>query len=324
MKITIKKDSLVSVIIPVYNTSKYLIRALDSVMSQTYTNLEIIVINDGSTDNSLKVIKSLATIDDRIFLINQLNMGLSSARNSGIENSRGDFIVFLDSDDYFDRKFVEEMISVHQKYGCDVVSCRSLNVNEEGKLIDMMKEDDKIIKYNFSQSIMALKEQKNIRFEVWNKLFTRKVIGETRFKEKQVFEDIYFDREVFSKMNKMIHINKNLHFYTKERAGNTNSYFNKNKLSIFREIDDFSDLLISRKMFKESKVLNYIAIRFVLNFYVDCYQKGINEHNDILASKFNLYYSKIGLLKSMLNPGVFMFKISPKLYLHFLRIRKKI
>lgn len=111
----------VSVIIPVYNVEKYLPKCLDSVVGQTYANLEIICINDGSPDSSSAILGAYAKKDDRIRIINQKNQGLSGARNTGIQSATGEYTVFLDSDDWLDTDTVEHAVAVAEKHGCDVV-----------------------------------------------------------------------------------------------------------------------------------------------------------------------------------------------------------
>lgn len=102
-------DTLISVIIPVYNVEKYLKECIESVLEQTYSNLEILLIDDGSTDKSLEICESYANIDERIVVIHQINKGLSSARNIGIENACGEYLVFVDSDDCINKMMIEKL-----------------------------------------------------------------------------------------------------------------------------------------------------------------------------------------------------------------------
>lgn len=110
----------ISVVIPIYNTEKFLVKTLDSVINQTYKNLEIICVNDGSTDNSLNILTSYAKNDFRIKIINKPNSGLSDARNTGIDAASGEYIAFVDSDDYIDKDFYEKLMESIQKSGADV------------------------------------------------------------------------------------------------------------------------------------------------------------------------------------------------------------
>lgn len=103
---------LVSIIVPVYNNEKYIERCLNSILNQTYTNIQIIVINDGSTDNSYKICKKYAEQDNRIFLISQKNSGVSSARNTGLKEAKGEVLSFIDSDDWVHERFIEDNLKI--------------------------------------------------------------------------------------------------------------------------------------------------------------------------------------------------------------------
>ena len=118
-----KKDNKISVIIPVYNVEKYLRRCLESVINNTYTNLEIICINDGSSDNSLKILNEYAARDSRVVVFSKSNGGLSSARNKGIKKSTGEYITFIDSDDWVHPQFFEILIQSLQNDNTDAAIC---------------------------------------------------------------------------------------------------------------------------------------------------------------------------------------------------------
>ena len=122
---------LVSIIIPIYNSEKYLKKCIDSILEQKYNNLEIILINDGSTDNSGKICDSLAIEDKRIKVIHKLNEGVSIARNKGLEMAKGEYIFFIDSDDYIDENIIKDMISYSRDYDIVKVSYKFI---ENGKI----------------------------------------------------------------------------------------------------------------------------------------------------------------------------------------------
>lgn len=124
---------LISIVIPVYNAEKYLKQCLDSCINQTYKNIEIICVNDGSKDNSLNILKAYEKIDKRIKLFNIKNHGVSFARNLGISKSNGEFIVFIDSDDYINKEFCENSLNNQQTYNSDLVCGRRILVDDSGK-----------------------------------------------------------------------------------------------------------------------------------------------------------------------------------------------
>ena len=123
----------VSVIVPVYNAEKYLNRCIESIITQSYNNLEIILVNDGSTDNSLLVCEEYLKKDDRIKLITQENRGAGLARNKGLQNATGKYAVFVDSDDYLHNTAIEKCVNAQNKTNADLVMFGRFNQNEMGK-----------------------------------------------------------------------------------------------------------------------------------------------------------------------------------------------
>ena len=116
-------DTLISIVVPVYNVSQYLERCIQSVIYQTYENLDIILIDDGSTDNSGLICDKYAKIDKRIRVLHQQNSGLSAARNAGIEIAKGKYITFIDSDDYVDSDYVSFLYDLIKRTGCSLEIC---------------------------------------------------------------------------------------------------------------------------------------------------------------------------------------------------------
>lgn len=126
-----KNEAIVSIIIPVYNAKKYLANTLDSVIKQTYKNLEIILVNDGSTDNSKDICESYAKIDKRIKVINKENGGVSSARNYGLALAKGEYISFIDSDDFLVTDMIETLVNDIQNTNAEIAVCGYWHVTEE-------------------------------------------------------------------------------------------------------------------------------------------------------------------------------------------------
>jgi len=227
----------ISVIIPVYNVASYLNQCLDSVINQTYTNLEIIVVDDGSTDKSGDICDEYAKKDKRIKVIHQTNGGLSSARNTGMDIATGYFLAFVDSDDWLDLNMYSLLVEVYLKYpDTDLVTS---GIVEE--------YHDKAVKTSNDSNLIVVRSQKeaydiifepmyNIRFEVWNKLFRTDVVKCNRFVVDQVFEDVYFDYWILRNCNKIATLDSSLYHYRKQRPGNTNSSFTWNRFSIFSEL----------------------------------------------------------------------------------------
>lgn len=184
----------VSVIIPVYNVEKYLRECLTSVCNQTFRDLEIICINDGATDNSLKILEEFALKDSRIHIITQINQGLSGARNTGLKTATGNYIAFIDSDDYVSENFIETLYNKAISEDADISAC-CVTYLEDGKFI----KDNHINKQTFkTQKEVFNSIEDKISFMgsvvVWNKLYKTELLrnAELEFVKGCKFEDTYF------------------------------------------------------------------------------------------------------------------------------------
>ena len=183
-----EKASLVSVVIPVYNVSIYLAKCLKSVIQQSYQNLEIIIIDDGSTDGSGLICDEFAQCDDRIRVIHTDNKGLSSARNLGLEKSRGSYLLFVDSDDWIEPYAVETLITSAEKYNADMVTAKSCR-EFVGKTLYPAKEE-KDVQIIRGDEILAFYGNGLLRDVVWDMLYLADCFTGARFPEGHNFEDI--------------------------------------------------------------------------------------------------------------------------------------
>ena len=239
------KKNLISIIIPVYNTAIYLDKCLTSVCNQTFSDLEIIIVNDGSTDNSSEIINKYMNIDSRIVVINQQNRGISAARNSGLKIARGNFIAFLDSDDWLDIDCCEKAILTAEETKADVVLWsyqREFSAKTKQNLLfdDFRICWDKTNIENLYRRMVGLigeelKEPQKIDslITVWGKLYRKDVIGENRFVDTKIIgtEDALFNIQVFSGVNNATYIPDSLSHYRKDNMSSfTHSY--KKKLVI--------------------------------------------------------------------------------------------
>lgn len=160
--------NFISVIVPVYNAERYLERCVNSIRNQTYKNLEIILVNDGSSDNSKHICEKLKDEDPRIIYINQTNAGSSIARNSGLEIAKGDVISFIDSDDHIDSKMLETMLLLMEEHNLDVVEVER-NAVSEAKVFDHS--------FTIEDNITSFERiLKTAAFQVWKRIYKRSVI----------------------------------------------------------------------------------------------------------------------------------------------------
>ena len=259
-------NELISVIIPVYNVEPYLNKCVQSVVDQTYKNLEIILVDDGSTDHSGEICDQWKTRDMRISVIHQENQGLSMARNAGIERAAGAWIAFLDSDDWIEPDMYQVLLELAKKYGVQLSSCAS-RTQILGEESNHTVGTEEITLFSPQEMIADLYRQEKVRFEVWNKLWSRELIGETRFIKGQVCEDVHFDRILFLKTDAMVFTNRCLHNYLINRPGSTCATFKVNRLCIFSEFEELLKDIQNMSNSHLEDIVSCIATNFALNFY---------------------------------------------------------
>lgn len=192
----------ISVIIPVYNVEQYIEKCIGSLITQTIKEIEFLVINDGSTDNSINLIKSFQ--DSRIRIINQKNSGLSEARNTGIEKSRGRYVLFLDGDDYLiDDESILNMYNMAEKYKVDVLVGNAVKIYDDGKYEEFYRDSQIFIEKSMS-SIEFLKTfilKDSMQIPVWMNLYRKDFLVNNNlyFKKDILHEDELFTPQVFLK-----------------------------------------------------------------------------------------------------------------------------
>ena len=313
-------NQLISVIIPVYNVDPYLRRCLDSVLMQSYRNIEVLLIDDGSTDDSGKICDEYASIDSRIKVIHKMNEGLSVARNVGLEFAHGQWIAFLDSDDWIEPDMYYTLLKLAQDNKCLISSCNSRNCIIGDSLPEIL-DDDTVILLDLSAMIRALPEKRIMRFEVWNKLWHRDLIGETRFIPGQVSEDIHFDRILFLRAKSIVHINKTLHNYTVNRPGSTATTFKVNRMCVFEEFSSFIDDIQDATL---KKYIANLALKFAVNMYNEAFWSKYDKKLRFqLLENFHKFYMIADGFFVISKMKVLLFKLSPLLFCIVSKLRTK-
>ena len=208
----------VSVIIPVYKVEKYLDACVSSVVNQSYRDLEIILVDDGSPDNCPMMCDDWATKDNRIKVIHKANGGLSSARNAGLNVATGEYIAFLDSDDWIEKDMYKDMVEAINRYDVDFVAGKIMcNIEKNGIKIPFMEQKDRhIISSNtkfHKNEYRHLTISNMIESAAWNKLYKREYLADSRFKEGRLFEDYLFSYYKTKDMTNMYYLNKFYYIY---------------------------------------------------------------------------------------------------------------
>ena len=209
----------ITVIVPVYNVENYLRKCLDSIIAQTYKNIEIIVVNDGSTDTSGEICKEFVEIDHRIIYIEQENAGLSAARNTGLENMSGDYVTFVDSDDWIEQDYVETLYKKITEYQADIAVGNYYSFNEsEGMFYFHISGDSyyEEVYDNVSifENLYESQEMKSFALiSAWGKLYKAGLFEQLRFDMGKLGEDGYLNQKIYLLAEKIVYIHKGIYSY---------------------------------------------------------------------------------------------------------------
>ncbi len=203
----------ISVIVPAYNSEKWIRRCLESVLAQSYRNLEILVVDDGSTDKTFGIARSIAGTDGRVKYFRQGNCGVASARNKGLLHASGDIITFVDADDYVEPHMYERLVSAMVEKQADIVECACQHVDEEGRLLRDSARKSVVLSGKRSCAKNCL-QRKNIGDYMWNKIYKRKLFRGIQFPDLKYSEDFYVNARVYERADKVVILPDLLYNYT--------------------------------------------------------------------------------------------------------------
>ena len=200
-----KKQKLVSIIVPIYNVEKYLSECIDSILRQSYDNLEIILVNDGATDSCGLICDRYACKDKRIVVLHKENGGLSDARNAGLSHAHGKYIAFVDSDDYIEADMISELYNACHNQDADIVVCGRRQVWEDGNSNPMFCVD-RLIEYSVEQAIEQILLNGTMDSAAWDKLYKSNLFDNMRYPVGVLHEDVNFTSRLLYKANKVVKI----------------------------------------------------------------------------------------------------------------------
>lgn len=211
----------ISVIIPVYNVEKYLVRCINSILNQSFENFELILVNDGSTDNSLEICKTYLNKDKRIKLVSQANKGLSAARNTGLSYAKGNYICFVDSDDFVEKDYLLLLLNSIEKYDSDISMCEYYLTDNKGKRYS-------IGKFNEPKDIPVLSGKETFSYfyksdyvanvVAWNKIYRSYLFDNIKYNEGCFFEDELIALRLFYKAKKVSFVRTPLYNYVQRKG----------------------------------------------------------------------------------------------------------
>lgn len=263
-------SELISVIVPIYKVEKYLKKCIDSIINQTYKNLEIILVDDGSPDNCPKICDEYASSDSRIKVIHKKNGGLSDARNAGMTEATGKYISFVDSDDYVSPDFIQSLYDTIVREESDIAECGVVKVYDDKEDGYEISGDESAVTYNTHDALHQLLLEGEFKQHVWNKLYRADLVLDVPYAVGKLNEDEFWTYQVFGKARKVSKISKTMYFYLQRSTSIIGSTFSIRRL-------DALEAKCNRQEYIET---NYPDLKSVarIDFYgtcMFCYQSSL-------------------------------------------------
>lgn len=277
----------VSLVVPVYNVENYLARCLDYCINQSYVDIEIICINDGSTDGSLNILNHYQKLDSRIKIINKENGGLSSARNAGIAAASGKYVLFVDSDDFISTIAVEKLVENAEKYNSDMVVFDYINHNGHEYIQHTIDEpsitSDKCFNIDTLGGIMYNRIPVATCFKLYNLSFIKE--NEILFDEGLIYEDVAYYAKVFTKAKRITYLSEPLYSYTISRDGRILERCDEKLLDIFSVYE------IAEKNLRESGYYEKYKLAFESSMISDIMWKFSVINNELKPIFFERFHN---------------------------------
>lgn len=322
----------ISVIVPVYNVEKYLDECVQSILNQTYDNIELVLVDDGSTDGSSEICDKYGKIDSRVKVIHKENRGVSSARNKGLDIAKGEFIVFIDSDDCIHPQMIEILYEGIKENNSDISICEYKRY-QENEVIENKIYNKDIINFNNYTNIEGLhnlQKEKRISFTVpWNKLYKKNLFDNLRYYEGKIHEDEFIIHELLYKCNLISYTSLKLYYYLKRDNSIMGS---QNNLSYLDGLDAYSERIKFYKKINQIQFIKDLELIYV-NHFLDFYNriKNGNENNKKQVMNEMIKRLRIRIFGILKNSG-FTIKekilfiilcITPNIYENYLMIKNK-
>lgn len=230
-------SKLVSIVVPIYNVEAYLKRCVDSLLLQTYKNIEIILVDDGGQDNSGAICDEYAKRDERIKVIHKPNGGLSDARNKGIDIANGEYIAFVDSDDYISNDFIEVLYEICEREKCDIAQCKFEKVYGDS-FVEERRNGSITLRNNIEQLEFSFGNDDVESIVVWNKLYKTNLFNNLRFPFGKINEDEFTTYKLFYKANKIVTVNLAMYGYFMSENSIMRSGYNLKRLHYIEAVEE--------------------------------------------------------------------------------------
>lgn len=290
----------ISIIVPVYNAEDYLKKCVDSLISQTYKNLEIILIDDGSTDNSLELCEKYKKIDNRVKVIHKENGGPSETRNLGIKNASGDYITFVDADDYISANMYKNLINSMKKFNSDISVCKIKKVNKYKK--NNISNEYKIMKMLKEEALNdLLKLNSNITDYLYNKVYKKSLFNKIRLPEGMIFEDMSIMYKIINETKTGVTFcDFEGYYYVQHKKSLIHNVKQQDIIDGFKILKERYDYLIKNKNVN-SEYLKQNRIDFILKMFVASAKHGYKDllKNPIIKEEYNFFHNYLKNKKNL-------------------------
>lgn len=322
-------NSKISIIVPIYNTEKFLSKCIESLINQTHKNIEIILVNDGSRDSSYEICNKYKIIDERIQTIHKINGGVSSARNAGLSIATGEYITFVDSDDYISNEMYEKMLDIAMSENADIVECGYYRVDKEGNILTEQQLKDEIISGEYNSSYHYIKGE-NTKNYTCNKIYKADILKDIKFPISTCSEDFVVNVKAFYKCKKYVVTSQQLYYYTINNDSVCNRKFHLGRLDAIKN----GKYIYEFHKERFSELCPFIAryiVDYCMIFYLDltmCNLEKKEKYLNELENDFKLYYPLIkgeafNLLKYKRKVLMKIFHISRLLYKFIYKLKIK-
>ena len=316
-------NDLISIIVPVYNVEKYLNRCIDSIINQTYKNIEIILVDDGSTDDSGKICDEYLIKEPRVKVLHKSNGGLSSARNAGIDICKGRYIGFVDSDDWIESTMYEILYKKMIYFDADIIDCGYWKeyVNISSKI-----SSDKEIVYCGKNLVEACYLSKVSKPEVWCKLYKRYIFDSVKFPLNKYYEDAFIFIPTLTLIKKIVIIPSCLYHYRQRKSAITKNIFNDKHLDVI-ELHENEYQYIKKHMpncIEQNRVYKILGIKELLFKLLNANKKIGSVKNLQEEIKKNFFFIlKTNKLKFKEKISLILIIINLDLFFNFTRIKRE-
>ena len=308
---------LISVIVPVYNVEQYIDRCVESIINQTYQNLEIILVDDGSTDNSGIKCDEWKKKDKRVVVVHKKNGGLSDARNAGLEIANGEYIGFVDSDDYICLDMYRILSETMEKTQANIVECKRRRFTDSDTNLSANSCDFSIEVFDAEQALLELILERKLKQTAWNKLYQRRSIT-TLFEVGKINEDEYWTYQIFGKAKKIVSVDTELYYYYQRELSIMHEKYSVKRLDGVKARKERLEYI--KKCYPSltnHACLSYIWACFY-HYQVICRTKDFDKdchYRELLHKEYCSYFSNDALQAQPLKQKFWMkcFKYAPKL-----------